>query len=79
MTAPVDYASIRDDLRNVWLGQKNLLDRAVKGEIKRPPEQIERYRELLTAIGIAGAELVLIAANAESYDAWKRSLPGPRK
>jgi hypothetical protein len=74
MSAPINYTSIRDDLRAVWLGQKSVLDRAISGEIKRSPEQIERYRSVLASIGIAGAELVIIAANAASYEAWKRTL-----
>lgn len=76
MSGSPDYASIRDDMRTVWMGRKDLLDRAISGKINRPPEQIDRYRSVLESIGAAGAELNIIAADAASYEAWKMTLPG---
>jgi hypothetical protein len=73
----MNYATIRDEMRNLWLGQRDLRDRASRGDLKgkRTPAQVDRYSQILDAIGAVGAELNIIAANAASYEAWKATLP----
>jgi len=75
MTTSPDYPSLYQEMRTLWCGYKDRVDRSTRGELKRSPAQIERYRQVCAAIAATGAELKIIAANQASYEAWKAGLP----
>lgn len=69
-----DYRSIRDELRLVYLGYRDEIQRAEKGEIKRPDAWLVRRRFIMDAVAVVGADLNVIAANQASFEAWKGSV-----
>lgn len=74
MSGAPDYSSLYQEMRTLWAGMKDRVDRSVRGELKRSPAQIERYCQVCAAIAATGAELKIIAANHASYEAWKAGL-----
>ena len=74
MTDSVSYAEILNGLLAKYLGQRNHIDRAERGEFKRPPEWFQEQNYALRALKAAGIEFRIISENAVSYDAWKAGL-----
>lgn len=62
-------------LRAHFLARRDHYERAFRGDFRRPEEWFIEQRRSLADLSRLGAELKLIAANAESYEAWKASLP----
>lgn len=69
-----DYGSVRDEMRLLWLGHRNWLERAEGREFKATPEEITRKKQIKGALAIVGTDLNVIADNAASFEEWKLSV-----
>jgi len=64
---------LANEIRCLWLAEKDLRDRAERGALKRTPEQIERYGQIMRALAVAGKFLAAAAKNPEPFMAWAKS------
>lgn len=73
------YAALRDEMRGLYLATRDWIERAEKGQFKRPPEWFSSQNKQLRAIEAVGREFNFIADNVASYEAWKASIVGERR
>lgn len=73
MNASPDFSTFAGEMRLLWLGEKDLRDRAISGAIKRTPEQIDRYNQVMRAIAMAGKIANGAAADPAGFMAWAKS------
>lgn len=66
-----DYTTARDEMRLLWSGHKNWIERAERKEFKHTPEEAVRKKQILASLAIVGAELNFIADHTEAFKAWK--------
>lgn len=66
-------SGLSDEIRALWLAEKDLRDRAQRGEIKRPQEQIDRYGQIMRALAVTGKILMAAAKNPDPFIAWALS------
>lgn len=69
-----DFTTVRDEMRLLWMGHKNWIERAERREFKHTPEEVVRKKQMLAALVVVGANLNIIAANAASFEAWKATV-----
>ncbi len=68
------YVSLRDAMRADWLAKKHWIERAEKGEFKRPENWFIEQNTRLGEIREVGQLLNIIVANETSFAAWLASV-----
>jgi hypothetical protein len=62
--------ALPEEMLAAMLAEKNLYERALKGEIKRPDEWLGRQRQLVAAAGLAARVAAFVAGDPAPFLAW---------